>query len=67
MRAPVLPRQCGWVTNPLTIRPERLRRLRQLCLALPEATEKWDEVRELVEDSYRLIAPTRLAARLDQD
>ncbi len=27
----------------------------------------WDEVRELVEDSYRLIAPKRLAARLDQD
>ncbi len=138
MSAPVLPRQCGWVTNPLTIRPERLRRLRQLCLALPEATEKeawgdptwrvrdrifamqkgnfgggrpsvwvkaaagaqealvgsdadrffvppyvghrgwvgihldgrrvpWAEVGELIEDSYRLVAPKRLAARLDQD
>ena len=28
------------VTNPLTIRPDRLARLRRLCLALPEATEK---------------------------
>jgi len=28
------------VGNPLTIRPERLRRLRELCLSLPEATEK---------------------------
>jgi predicted DNA-binding protein (MmcQ/YjbR family) len=26
--------------NPLTIRPDRLRRLREICLALPEATEK---------------------------
>lgn len=26
--------------NPLTIRPERLERLRKVCLALPEATEK---------------------------
>lgn len=25
----------------------------------------WDEVAELIEDSYRLIAPKRLAARLD--
>jgi predicted DNA-binding protein (MmcQ/YjbR family) len=124
------------VGNPLTIRPERLRRLRELCLSLPEATEKeawgdptwrvrdrifamqkgnfeggrpsvwvkapegdqralvasdphryfvppyvghkgwvgvhldgpevaWDKLRELIEDSYRLIAPKRLAARLD--
>ena len=28
------------MTNALSIRPERLRRLRELCLALPEATEK---------------------------
>lgn len=27
----------------------------------------WDEVAELVEESYRLIAPKRLAAQLDQD
>ena len=26
--------------NPLTIRPDRLERLRTICLALPEATEK---------------------------
>ncbi len=26
--------------NPLTIRPDRLERLRKICLALPEATEK---------------------------
>jgi predicted DNA-binding protein (MmcQ/YjbR family) len=121
--------------NPLTIRPDRLERLRAICLALPEATEKeawgdptwrvrdrifamqkgnyeggrpslwlkaadgaqamlvdadperffvpayvgskgwigvyldgeglnWDMVRELVEESYRLIAPKRLAASL---
>ena len=124
------------MTNPSTIAPERLRQLRQLCLALPEATEKeawgdptwrvrdrifamqkgnfeggrpslwlkaaegaqealvaadpdrffvppyvghkgwvgvhldgrrvpWDEVGELVEDSYRLIAPKRLVLTLD--
>ncbi len=121
----------------VTIRPERLRRLRALCLALPESTEKeawgdptwrvrdrifamqkgnfdggrpsvwlkaaeghqaalvgsdadrffvppyvghkgwvgvhldgrdirWDELGELIQDSYRLIAPKRLAARLDE-
>jgi predicted DNA-binding protein (MmcQ/YjbR family) len=123
--------------NPLTIRPDRLERLRAICLALPEATEKeawgdpswrvrdrifamqkgnyeggrpslwlkaadgaqamlveadperffvpayvggkgwvgvyldgedmdgdWAMVRELVEESYRLIAPKRLAASL---
>lgn len=27
----------------------------------------WDEVAELIEDSYRLIAPKRLAAKLDAD
>ena len=129
--------QCGTVTNALTVRPERLRRLRELCLALPEATEKetwgdptwrvrdrifamqkgnvdggrpsvwlkagegvqealvasdpdrffvppyvghkgwvgvhldgrsvpWDEVGDLVEDSFRLVAPKRLAATLDE-
>ena len=30
-----------------------------------DAGVDWDEVAELVEDSYRLIAPKRLAARLD--
>jgi predicted DNA-binding protein (MmcQ/YjbR family) len=121
--------------NPLTIRPDRLERLRAICLALPEATEKeawgdptwrvrdrifamqkgnfeggrpslwlkaaggaqamlvdtdperffvpayvgskgwigvhldgedmdWNMVGELVEESYRLIAPKRLAASL---
>ena len=125
------------MTNPPTIRPDRLERLRGICLALPEATEKeawgdptwrvrdhifamqkgnfeggrpslwfkappgeqdvlvgsgpgrffvpgyvghkgwvgihldtdrvdWEELGELVEDSYRLIAPKRLAARLDE-
>jgi hypothetical protein len=125
------------VTNPLTIEPERLERLRAICLALPEATEKeawgdptwrvrdrifamqkgnyeggrpsvwvkapegaqealvaedpdrffvppyvggkgwigvhldthaveWDELADLVADSYRLIAPKRLAALLDR-
>ncbi len=126
------------MTNPSTIAPARLRRLRRLCLALPEATEKeawgdptwrvrdrifamqkgnveggrpslwlkaaqgaqealvgadpdrffvppyvghkgwvgvhldgrgvpWDEVGELVEDSYRLIAPKRLVLTLDAE
>lgn len=121
--------------NPLTIRPDRLERLRAICLALPEATEKeawgdptwrvrdrifamqkgnyqggrpslwlkapegaqamlvdadperffvppyvgskgwigihldgehmdWDMVCKLVEESYRLIAPKRLASSL---
>jgi hypothetical protein len=125
------------VTNPSTADPERLERVRLLCLALPEATEKeawgdptwrvrdkifamqkgnyergrpsvwvkapegdqsalvasdpdrffvppyvggkgwvgvhldgaepdWEELAELVEDSYRLIAPKRLAALLDR-
>lgn len=119
------------MTNPSTVEPERLERLRRICLALPEATEKeawgdptwrvrdrifamqkgnveghrpsvwvkapegdqaalvasdperffvppyvggkgwvgvyldrddldWDELAELVEESYRLIAPKRL-------
>lgn len=122
--------------NELTIRPDRLARLRRICLALPEATEKiawgdptwrvrdrifamqkgnheggrpsiwlkapggaqamlveaapdrffvppyvgnkgwiglyldgrrvdWNELAALVEQSYRLIAPKRLAARLE--
>ena len=120
--------------NKLTVRPEHLERLRNVCLALPEATEKvawgdptwrvrdrifamqkgnyeggrpsvwlkaspgaqpaivgsdperhfippyvgskgwigvyldvridWDELADLIEDSYRLIAPKRLAAQL---
>ncbi len=125
------------MTNPLTVRPERLERLRQICLALPEATEKgawgdptwrvrdkifamqkgnydggrpsvwfkapdgdqpalvssdpekffvppyvghkgwvgayldgrriaWQELSELIEDSYRLIAPKRLVAQLGE-
>ncbi len=125
------------MTNPLTITPDRLERLRQICLVLPEASEKeawgdptwrvrdrifamqkgnfeggrpsvwfkapqgdqaalvsfdpdrffippylghkgwlgahldgreldWEELGELVEDSYRLIAPKRLVARLDE-
>ena len=125
------------MANTLSIRPERLERLRQMCLALPETSEKeawgdptwrvrdrifamhkgnfeggrpsvwfkaahgeqavlvgadprrffvppyvgskgwvgayldgarvdWDELAELVEDSYRLIAPKRLVAELDQ-
>ena len=29
--------------NPLSIRPDHLKRLRETCLALPEATEKIDE------------------------
>lgn len=124
--------------NRLTIRPARLERLRRICLALPDATEKeawgdptwrvrdrifamqkgnyeggrpsvwlkaaegaqsvlvgadserffvpgyvgnkgwvgvyldgrrvdWSLLQELVEDSYRLIAPKRLAARLEGD
>ena len=122
--------------NPLTIRADRLDRLRRICLALPDVTEKeawgdptwrvgnrifamqkgnydggrpsvwlkaadgaqsvlvgsdpkrffvpgyvghkgwvgvyldgrrvdWSLLRELIEDSYRLIAPRRLAARLE--
>lgn len=121
--------------NPLTIRPDRLKRLRSLCLALPEAAEKqtwdhptwrvrdrifalqrsdrldgrpslwlkapagaqrvltesdparffvppyvghkgwigvyldvsldWAELQDLIEESYRLIAPRRLVARLE--
>ena len=124
------------MTNPLTVAPATLRRLRELCLALPEAAEKeawgdptwrvrdrifamqkgnfeggrpslwlkapdgdqaalvasepdrffvppyvghkgwvgvhldgaglrWDELRELIEDSYRMTAPKRLARQLD--
>lgn len=31
-----------------------------------DAEQDWQEVGELIEDSYRLIAPKRLAARLDE-
>jgi hypothetical protein len=34
-------------------------RLRAICLALPEVTERPSQ------DAYRVIAPARLAARLD--
>ena len=30
-----------------------------------EAEQDWLEIAELIEDSYRLIAPKRLAAQLD--
>jgi predicted DNA-binding protein (MmcQ/YjbR family) len=30
-----------------------------------DVEQDWDEIAELVEDGYRLIAPKRLAARLD--
>lgn len=30
------------------------------------ADQDWDELAELIEDSYRLIAPKRLSARLDR-
>ena len=124
------------MSNQLTIRPERLERLRQICLALPEVSEKptwgdptwrvrdrifamqkgnfpggrpsvwfkahdgaqstivgsfpdrffvppyvghkgwvgayvdgsrvdWQELADLIEESYRLIAPKRLVAVLD--
>lgn len=32
-----------------------------------DAVVDWDELAELIEDSYRLIAPKRLAARIDAD
>ena len=125
------------MTNQLTIRPDRLERLREICLALPEATEKqawgdptwrvrdrifamqkgnfpggrpsvwckahygaqaslvgslpdrffpppyvghkgwvgvymdgrrvdWQELADLIEASYRLVAPKRLVAALDR-
>jgi predicted DNA-binding protein (MmcQ/YjbR family) len=31
-----------------------------------DVDQDWDELAELMEDSYRLIAPKRLVARLDQ-
>jgi hypothetical protein len=42
-------------------------RLRAIALALPEAYEEetWDELAELVADSYRLIAPKKLSALID--
>jgi hypothetical protein len=43
-------------------------RLRAICLALPEATEKnvdWDEVADVCEDAYRGVASPRLASKLD--
>jgi predicted DNA-binding protein (MmcQ/YjbR family) len=124
--------------NPLTIRADRLEKLRRICLALPDAVEKeafgdpawrvkdkifasqkgnydggrpsvslkapegaqralvatdprrffvppyvgpkgwigvyldgekvdWDELTDLVEESYRLIAPKRLAAKVERE
>ena len=50
-------------------------RLRGICLALPEVTERpsvrldrdpdWTEIAELCQDAYRVIAPARLVAQLD--
>jgi predicted DNA-binding protein (MmcQ/YjbR family) len=31
-----------------------------------DVEQDWDEIAELIEDSYRMIAPKRLAARLDE-
>ncbi len=31
-----------------------------------DVEQDWDEIAELIEDSYRLIAPKRLSARLDR-
>ena len=40
----------------------------EICLGFPEAFEKfsWDEVGELVDASFRLIAPKKLIKQLDE-
>jgi predicted DNA-binding protein (MmcQ/YjbR family) len=37
-----------------------------LGLDLKAAKVKWDEVRELIDASYRLVAPKRLVKALDE-
>ena len=44
-----------------------LRARRSGTLRAPEATTDWDEITELVTDSYRLTAPKKLIAQLDAE
>ena len=51
-------------TSQVEIAPEIYERVNALCRALPDATD-WDEIRELVTDSYRRLASKKLSALLD--
>jgi hypothetical protein len=67
------------VNAPIEVPADIAGRVRTLCLALPEATVRvdcsltstrsaayWTEIRELVTESYRILAPPKLTALLDE-
>ena len=58
------------VRAPVEVPEDIVERVRTPCLALPEVTVRvddtdWEEIRELVTDSYRILAPKKLTALLD--
>jgi hypothetical protein len=64
------------VSAPVEVPEDIVERVRALCMALPEVTVRVDysltrarstaqSFRELVTDSYRVLAPKKLTARLD--
>jgi hypothetical protein len=57
------------VSAPVAVPADIVERIRTLCLALPEVTVRidtdWEEIRELVTESYRILAPKKLTELLD--
>jgi hypothetical protein len=55
------------VSAPVEVPQDITERIRTLCLALVLLTDDtdWEEIRELVTESYRILAPKKLTARLD--
>jgi hypothetical protein len=55
------------MSAPVEVPEVIVERIRTLCLALPEVTDDtdWAEIRELVTESYRILAPKKLTALLD--
>lgn len=54
--------------EPLKLPKRICERVSALCLALPEVTVRvGEEVRELVTESYRILAPKKLIALLDHE
>jgi hypothetical protein len=49
---------------PIEVPEDIVERIRTLCLVLPEVTD-WEEIGELVTESYRILAPKKLTALLD--
>lgn len=51
------------MTEYADVQPEIVSQLRSVCLGLPV---DWEEVAELVVESYRVLAPRRLVKLVDQ-